>query len=186
MAAGLFCCCPYQLFRRLAKICTSLVCTGPRRGSHRVLRLSTSLSSNVKWAKERLPHVDRCTSPRFHGHCPCCWRPLQFQVFDDGKPRDHSSSTITRNGKRAYVVAVWGSSLDYAIGAVALGQSLKATRTEHDLACSHTWDVPEWPHRYSLRRFWHLRQVSYLEPVTGFFMVIKIPLVSDTSSLSCT
>ena len=35
--------------------------------------------------------------------------------------------------------------------------------------CLHTWDVLEWPHRYILRRFWHLRQVSYLEPVAGLF-----------------
>ena len=60
---------------------------------------------------------------------------------------------------------VLGSSLDYAIGAVALAQSLAATGTEHDLVCLHTWDVPEWPHLYILRRCWQLRAAPYLEPV---------------------
>ena len=134
-----------------------------------MLRVSTSLSSTVKWAKERLSHVDRCTLPSLHGHCPCCWRPLQCELLDDGKLRDESSSTCGRAAKRAYVVAVWGSSLDYAIGAVPLGQSLDATGTEHDLVCLHTADVPEWPHLYILRRFWQLRAVPYLEPVPDLF-----------------
>ena len=105
----------FHALDQFTQICTSLVCTGTRGGSHRVLRVRTSLSSAVKWAKERLSDVERCMLPSFHGQCPCCWRPLQCELLDDGKLRDQSSSTCDRAAKRAYVVAVWGSSLDLSL-----------------------------------------------------------------------
>lgn len=44
--------------------------------------------------------------------------------------------------KCAFIIFLWGSSLEYALGALVLGQSLLKSGTKHELCCVHTEEVP--------------------------------------------
>ena len=66
-------------------------------------------------------------------------------------------------------MAVWGESVDYVVGALALAQSLRMSGTKYEMICLHTPDVPSWPHRSLLRRFWNLRGVEYVEAAQELF-----------------
>mmetsp|Transcript_127813 Transcript_127813/g.409300 ORF Transcript_127813/g.409300 Transcript_127813/m.409300 type:complete len:691 (+) Transcript_127813:231-2303(+) len=135
-------------------------------GLKRYLQFSTPLSAVKKFGPEER-HVDG-TSSVFKGACPCCWRPVDVRLWDDGW-RPPPAPQRVGEPRRAYVVGIWGESLDYAVGAVALAQSIVAAGTKYEFVCLHTADVPEWPHRAMLRRFFRLKLVQHVDSVPTLF-----------------
>ena len=141
----------------------------------RMIRLSTPCTSSHKWAPEEEEelHYDHSM---FRAHCPCCWRPLDLKLWDNWWQPPERKPAALANGaprRRAYVVVVWGEGPDYAVGAAALAQSLIMSGTEYELVCLLTSDVPEWPHRALLRRFFRIQEVSHVEAVQELFSADK-------------
>eukprot|EP00392_Amoebophrya_sp_AT5.2_P005132 g5141.t1 len=76
------------------------------------------------------------------------------KVVPRGSPRP------TPGKKRcAFVIFLWGDSIEYVLGACVLGKSLLLTQTRHELLCLHTDDVPELS---TLRKFWTLREIAHI------------------------
>lgn len=61
----------------------------------------------------------------------------------------------------AYTTLLYGKKAEYVLGALALGQSLVATGTQHDRVLLHTGDVPKEAHRL-LQEYWRLQEVAYI------------------------
>jgi len=74
--------------------------------------------------------------------CPSCKRPMKVELISKTEVSALRTESKSK-GKYAYVIALWGCSKEYVIGAMVLGQSLRQTGTKHDLVCMHTADVPE-------------------------------------------
>merc|ERR1719401_2417127 len=62
----------------------------------------------------------------------------------------------------AYATLLYGDKVEYFLGALVTGWSLKATGTKKDLLLLHTDDVPT-EFLELLAQFWILREVEYLE-----------------------
>ncbi|CAD7954128.1 unnamed protein product [Amoebophrya sp. A120] len=62
--------------------------------------------------------------------------------------------------KCAFVIFLWGESIEYVLGACVLGKSLLETDTKHDLLCLHTKDVTELK---TLEKFWKCKEINHIE-----------------------
>lgn len=70
---------------------------------------------------------------------------------------------LTASGQRcAYVIALWGSSPEYVLGAMVLAWSLRATGTRHDLVMVHTSDVSGAALHLLQRSGWKSRLVEHV------------------------
>mmetsp|Transcript_45401 Transcript_45401/g.135732 ORF Transcript_45401/g.135732 Transcript_45401/m.135732 type:complete len:456 (-) Transcript_45401:1217-2584(-) len=109
-------------------------------------------------------HAKLSASQAAESFCPCCRRPLDLRLVG---PEDAGAGACGDVGLPfAYVSLLFGNSAasaGYALGALALGQSLRASGTQHDLVLLHTSDVPEQflgaLHQSGL---WRIREVEYL------------------------
>lgn len=112
------------------------------------------------------PHAERAVdgTPVWSSFCPCCRRPLEIRCTGAVEP-DHVEA---RSPSRvcAYVSLLYGEGdvvRGYALGALALGQSLSDSGTRHDAVLMHTDDVPS--DTIAMLRssgFWKMRRVEYL------------------------
>jgi hypothetical protein len=51
---------------------------------------------------------------------------------------------------KAYLICLWGSSMEYILGAMVLGASIRKTGSKHDRLCLFTEDVPREAWRNSI------------------------------------
>eukprot|EP00929_Paragymnodinium_shiwhaense_P074674 TRINITY_DN38227_c0_g1_i1.p1 TRINITY_DN38227_c0_g1~~TRINITY_DN38227_c0_g1_i1.p1 ORF type:complete len:814 (-),score=162.36 TRINITY_DN38227_c0_g1_i1:56-2497(-) len=96
---------------------------------------------------------------KWHGGCPSCKRPIELRFTEpwpDREPAPHVK------GKYAYVITLWGSSPDYILGALVLGQSLARTGSKHSRLCLHCDDVPP---RYIklISQLWECRVIEHVD-----------------------
>eukprot|EP00971_Amphidinium_carterae_P082095 1623786-Amphidinium_carterae.1 len=68
----------------------------------------------------------------------------------------------SKNGRYAYVIALWGTAKHYVLGALVLGQSLLQTGTKHALVCMYTDDVPP-AYLELLQRVWDCRRIEHVQ-----------------------
>ena len=73
-----------------------------------------------------------------------------------------------RKERYAYVAALWGGDRGFAVGALVLGQALRATGTPHDLVLMYTDDVPERGLRM-LNKIWLLHRVEHVDAHKDLF-----------------
>eukprot|EP00397_Hematodinium_sp_SG-2012_P007068 GEMP01007110.1.p1 GENE.GEMP01007110.1~~GEMP01007110.1.p1 ORF type:complete len:635 (-),score=124.56 GEMP01007110.1:1638-3542(-) len=67
--------------------------------------------------------------------CPNCSRPIDVSLRKKRLP------TAVKNPRHAYVIAIWGHSPTYILGALVLGQSLRQSGTTKDMVVLYTDDV---------------------------------------------
>ncbi|CAD7938168.1 unnamed protein product [Amoebophrya sp. A25] len=66
---------------------------------------------------------------------------------------------LGKKENNAFVIFLWGKSIEYVLGACVLGKSLRNSKTKHDLLCLHTKEVPE---LRSLRRYWRTQRIEHV------------------------
>lgn len=103
------------------------------------------------WSKEGVQ--------RWSGCCPCCKRPIEVRLSEPWRP---IRPTPEARGKFAFVINLWGTSVDYVLGALVLGHSIRRTNSPHARVCLHTCDVPK---RFIalLSEVWECRLVEHVE-----------------------
>ncbi|CAE8688406.1 unnamed protein product [Polarella glacialis] len=120
-------------------------------------------SKRKRHTSESLPSEGPWLDP-VESFCPCCRRPIDVQwtcaEHVGSRPAEVSSDRF------AYVALLFGASAasaGYVLGALALGQSLRASGSQHQRVLMHTSDVPG-SLLGILRRsgLWQLREVEYL------------------------
>jgi len=89
--------------------------------------------------------------------CVHCRSSLSLGIF-----RDMVADQDDVQSPSAYATLLYGAKIEYFLGALVIGWSLKASGTTKDLLLLHTTDVPA-PFLNVLARHWILRQVDYLE-----------------------
>lgn len=100
----------------------------------------------------------RCS---WNAFCPCCKRPLRLEL-DAAPPK--AAVAPEAKGKYAYLICLWGSSMEYVLGAMVLGASIRKTGSKHDRVCLCTDDVPrEHIERLSSSGLWQCRRISHVE-----------------------
>ncbi|CAK0895566.1 unnamed protein product [Prorocentrum cordatum] len=98
------------------------------------------------------------------GFCACCKRPLHLSLAEAPAPKR------ARSGDRyAYVVALWGPSPEYLLGALALGWSLRRHGAAHDLVALHADDLPAGAVELLRRGGWAPHQVPHVEACGALF-----------------
>jgi len=75
---------------------------------------------------------------------------------------DASEALVVSEGSYAYATLLYGSKVEYFLGALVIGWSLKDTGSPIERLLLHTDDVPA-PFLRALGTLWTLRQVQYLE-----------------------
>merc|ERR1740123_1064557 len=73
-----------------------------------------------------------------------------------------SRHSEAETGPCAFVVALWGSSPEYVLGAMVLAWSLRCTRTRHDLVMVHTNDVSDAALDLLRRAGWNTREIQHV------------------------
>lgn len=99
---------------------------------------------------------------RWRGACPSCKRPIEAQLWEPWEPDPPEREAI---GRFAYVITLWGSSADYILGALVLGESLRRTQSRHFRVCLHTGDVPA-DLINLLSELWECRLVEHIDACT--------------------
>ena len=61
---------------------------------------------------------------------------------------------------------LWGDSIDYLLGAIVLGHSIRKTNTKHNLLCLHAPELSSSPAYHILQKFWQVREIEHL-PATS-------------------
>lgn len=126
--------------------------------------------SRASGAKVALPACGETSACQLG--CPHCGRGVALEFhrsLDDHSPHDlWPASKGTDGGKYAYATLLYGSGVEYVIGALVLGSNLEKpvlepTQTSrYRRILLHTDDVPgEYLHMLSM--FWELRRVDYLK-----------------------
>lgn len=96
--------------------------------------------------------------------CVHCRLPLTLELSRSGLLADAGAyvPASMSEDKYAYATLLYGDKIEYFLGALVLGTSLRNTNPSVDRLLLHTDDVPTSILR-ALEHFWTLRQVQYLE-----------------------
>lgn len=147
-------------------------------GAPRLLEITSSCDGAMPRVAERsrdLPDKRRSAEDeanawklKWEGYCACCKRPLTIQPLDE-PPRPSKRGRRPEEERCAYVVALWGTNPEIALGAMVLGWSLKRTGTRHDLVAMHTWDVPAAAVELLRQSGWQPRKVDYIHASPNLF-----------------
>jgi len=105
--------------------------------------------------------VERPTS--WTGFCPSCKRPFDARLSLPWNPPPPKPDA---RGRYAYLICLWGSSAEYVLGALVLGQSIKNTGSKHARVCMHTADVPQ-AFIELLSAVWECRLIEHVNEVEG-------------------
>mmetsp|Transcript_38114 Transcript_38114/g.89316 ORF Transcript_38114/g.89316 Transcript_38114/m.89316 type:complete len:746 (+) Transcript_38114:46-2283(+) len=105
--------------------------------------------------------VEKNPSVQWAGFCAVCKRPLTLSLTHCAK-RKRTEADSEAGGPCAYVIALWGSSAEYVLGAMVLGWSLQRTGTRHDLVVVHTDDVSSAALDLLRKAGWKPRQVEHI------------------------
>eukprot|EP00928_Gymnodinium_smaydae_P019371 TRINITY_DN17420_c0_g2_i2.p1 TRINITY_DN17420_c0_g2~~TRINITY_DN17420_c0_g2_i2.p1 ORF type:complete len:804 (-),score=130.76 TRINITY_DN17420_c0_g2_i2:181-2523(-) len=131
----------------------------------RARRCYLSVSSSLQGSEWKLaaPQGQRgAAADRWRCGCPCCKRPLEMRLTEPWQARQTPEAA---RGCFAFVISLWGQSIDYVLGALVLGHSLRRTGTKHSLVCLYTADVPA---RFVeiLSRLWDCRLIEHINACT--------------------
>ena len=97
----------------------------------------------------------RVKGAAWEASCPCCKRPLEITY---GEP-----AVVCEAKKRCcFLICLWGKSLEYVLGALVLGASIRKTKSVHERVCLYTEDVPL-EHVRQLSQLWQMRLISHLD-----------------------
>jgi len=99
------------------------------------------------------------------GFCAVCKRPISMTLAAPPAGREfakRSRHSEAETGPCAFVVALWGSSPEYVLGAMVLAWSLRCTRTRHDLVMVHTNDVSDAALDLLRRAGWNTREIQHV------------------------
>lgn len=122
---------------------------------------STHNSSSSKSSAKDSNSSSRESAERSHDQHSCR---TSSKILD----QDQNKIAEPETKKCAYIICLWGSSMEYLLGALVLGKSLKNTGTLHDLVCLHTDDVCE-SNLILLRKFWSTRCVRHVRASPRFY-----------------
>jgi len=151
---------------RLALRWRSLCADWSRR---KFLRFSSSLSGSVmklavpseshSTGKIAEAHNGECLCESWSGFCPICKRPIDAQL---SSAYSTSWTSPESRGRYAYVITIWGSAVEYVLGAMVLGHSLKRTGSRYARVCLYADDVP--PAMVALlSQVWDCRLVEHVK-----------------------
>lgn len=94
------------------------------------------------------------------GFCAVCKRPLSVALVEP--PKRNRCTEPPGAGRCAFVIALWGSSPEYVLGAMVLAWSLRRTGTRHDLVLVHTSDVSAAALALLQRAGWRPREIEHV------------------------
>lgn len=147
---------------------------------HLTIRIRNVHDTSANWVAPR--HTDAAVPAQGHDSracfkCPHCARDIAVALRRIARSRDDAGDNLaldTKKGCFAYVTLLYGSAVDYVVGALVLGWTLAKPVLEPErTACYrrvllHTDDVPlEYLHLLSI--FWELRRVDYLTGSTAMY-----------------
>eukprot|EP00928_Gymnodinium_smaydae_P024789 TRINITY_DN19954_c0_g2_i1.p1 TRINITY_DN19954_c0_g2~~TRINITY_DN19954_c0_g2_i1.p1 ORF type:complete len:937 (+),score=125.99 TRINITY_DN19954_c0_g2_i1:87-2897(+) len=102
--------------------------------------------------------------------CVHCRLPLPLEVLEAPLDYEVASPDAKLNGDQncAYATLLYGDKLEYFLGALVTGWSLKSTGSTITRLLLHTADVPK-EFLSVLTQFWCLREVDYLEGCSNLY-----------------
>jgi len=118
-----------------------------------------------------LPQDGESLPREVNASCVHCRLPLKLQVSASkvaGGTTEPAKTNGHGPGRCAYATLLYGSGVEYFLGALVLGWSLRARGCEAERLLLHTEDVPL-PFLEALEKVWLLRQVDYLHGDKAMF-----------------
>jgi len=102
----------------------------------------------------------------WHGFCPVCKRPIEAEC---ALPPLKAARGAPKARGCAYVVALWGSSPGYVLGAMVLARSLRTVGARHELVLLHTANVPADALRLLSQAGWKPQAVEAVQGVSELY-----------------
>lgn len=129
--------------------------SSPLKGSCAGLALPPPTAGSSCWLPLESPD-------RWRGFCPSCKRPVTAVLCEEWEKKQPVVSTA---GNYAFVIFLWGASIEYVLGAMVLGHSIRRTGSTHARVCLHTNDVPQGLVDL-LSQIWECRLIEHVEAAT--------------------